>query len=262
MCRGRTWIRRPIPHTSRSPPVGISLRCLPSDRRRRARSRAACCRACGCARPSLTPMATPCGRSGPRRRALRWPRSAPRRCSSSRRTTRRRRHGRLRHTQSGYVGTNASREHDEPRAWRAASLSAHALSMVASRSRNTGVACTAATLSDVRIALRYPKTTPDKEGSHAFARTATARWEGGLKDGKGRCASAAAPSRASTRSPSRFEEGTGTNPEELIGPPTPAASRWPVRGAGRAGFMPTSVETTAKVHLENGETGFASPASS
>jgi lipoyl-dependent peroxiredoxin len=56
---------------------------------------------------------------------------------------------------------------------------------------------------------------------------------------------------------SRFEEGTGTNPEELIaaahaGCFTMALSA----GLERAGFPPSSVDTAAKVHLERGESGF------
>ena len=56
---------------------------------------------------------------------------------------------------------------------------------------------------------------------------------------------------------SRFEEGTGTNPEELIaaahaGCFTMALSA----GLERAGFPASSVDTAAKVHLERGESGF------
>ena len=50
---------------------------------------------------------------------------------------------------------------------------------------------------------------------------------------------------------SRFESGTGTNPEELIaaahaGCYTMALSS----NLGKAGHTPTSIETTASVHLE------------
>jgi osmotically inducible protein OsmC len=56
---------------------------------------------------------------------------------------------------------------------------------------------------------------------------------------------------------SRFEEGTGTNPEELIGAAHAGCfSMALAAGLERAGFPPTSVATTAKVHLERGESGF------
>jgi osmotically inducible protein OsmC len=59
---------------------------------------------------------------------------------------------------------------------------------------------------------------------------------------------------------SRFENGTGTNPEELIaaahaGCFTMAFSN----GLSQAGHVPTKVETTAKVHLEKTEAGFGIP---
>src|SRR5512133_3930985 len=56
-------------------------------------------------------------------------------------------HAGVRHTQSGYPGTNASGKATSPAPLPAASaMSAHALSTVASRSRNTGAAWTAATI--------------------------------------------------------------------------------------------------------------------
>jgi osmotically inducible protein OsmC len=56
---------------------------------------------------------------------------------------------------------------------------------------------------------------------------------------------------------SRFEEGAGTNPEELIG--AAHAGCFSMAFANQlegAGHTATSVETTAKVHLEKGEQGF------
>jgi osmotically inducible protein OsmC len=56
---------------------------------------------------------------------------------------------------------------------------------------------------------------------------------------------------------SRFEEGEGTNPEELI-----AAAHAGCFSMAfglqleRAGFPPTKVETTAKVHLTKDDAGF------
>ncbi|MCA1846697.1 MAG: OsmC family peroxiredoxin, partial [Actinobacteria bacterium] len=48
------------------------------------------------------------------------------------------------------------------------------------------------------------------------ARTANARWEGGLKDGKGNMRLGGGAFEGQYSFSSRFEEGAGTNPEELI----------------------------------------------
>ncbi len=56
---------------------------------------------------------------------------------------------------------------------------------------------------------------------------------------------------------SRFEDGTGTNPEELIGAAHAGCFSMALSGGlGRAGFTPEFVETNARVHLERDETGF------
>lgn len=49
---------------------------------------------------------------------------------------------------------------------------------------------------------------------------------------------------------SRFESGTGTNPEELIAAAHAGCFSMALSGGlGKAGFTPTSVQTTATVHL-------------
>lgn len=89
------------------------------------------------------------------------------------------------------------------------------------------------------------------------ARTATARWEGGLQDGKGTMRLGSGAFEGQYSFSSRFEEGTGTNPEELIGAAHAGCFSMALAGGlGRAGFTPTSVETSASVHLEKGESGF------
>jgi osmotically inducible protein OsmC len=88
-------------------------------------------------------------------------------------------------------------------------------------------------------------------------RTATARWEGGLQQGTGtmRLGSGAFEGRYSFSS--RFEEGTGTNPEELIGAAHAGCFSMALSaGLERAGHPPASVETSARVHLERAESGF------
>lgn len=57
---------------------------------------------------------------------------------------------------------------------------------------------------------------------------------------------------------SRFEDGTGTNPEELLGAAHAGCFSMALSGAlGRAGHDPESVSTTAAVHLEKGDSGFS-----
>jgi osmotically inducible protein OsmC len=48
-------------------------------------------------------------------------------------------------------------------------------------------------------------------------RTANARWEGAFRVGAGRWRSGSGAFESQYSYSSRFEEGTGTNPEELIG---------------------------------------------
>jgi len=48
-------------------------------------------------------------------------------------------------------------------------------------------------------------------------RTAEANWEGSLKDGKGKMRLGSGAFEGAYSFSSRFEEGKGTNPEELIG---------------------------------------------
>lgn len=91
------------------------------------------------------------------------------------------------------------------------------------------------------------------------ARTATARWEGGLQQGKGslRLGSGGAFEGQYSFS-SRFEEGTGTNPEELIGAAHAGCFSMALSaGLERAGYTATSVDTTARVHLERADSGFS-----
>jgi len=57
--------------------------------------------------------------------------------------------------------------------------------------------------------------------------------------------------------PSRFEEGRGTNPEELLGAAHAGCfSMALAAGLTRAGHAPTRIHTTARVHLERRGEGF------
>ncbi len=88
-------------------------------------------------------------------------------------------------------------------------------------------------------------------------RTAQAKWEGDLKSGKGTMKLPSGAYEGQYSFLSRFENGTGTNPEELIAAAHAGCFSMAFsNGLSQAGHVPTSVETTAKVHLEKGEAGF------
>ena len=89
-------------------------------------------------------------------------------------------------------------------------------------------------------------------------RTANARWEGSLVDGHGTMRMASGAYEGPYSFQSRFEEGDGTNPEELIAAAHAGCFSMALSGElGRAGHDPESVETEAIVHLDKVEAGFA-----
>ena len=82
-------------------------------------------------------------------------------------------------------------------------------------------------------------------------RTADARWEGTLKDGKGTMRFGSGAYEGQYSFASRFEEGDGTNPEELIGAASAGCFSMSLSSAiSKAGHTPESIATSAKVHLE------------
>jgi len=88
-------------------------------------------------------------------------------------------------------------------------------------------------------------------------RTANARWDGTLQDGSGTMRMASGSYEGPYSFQSRFEEGDGTNPEELIAAAHAGCFSMALSGdLGRAGHDAESVETTAIVHLDKVEGGF------
>jgi lipoyl-dependent peroxiredoxin len=82
-------------------------------------------------------------------------------------------------------------------------------------------------------------------------RSAEAVWEGDLRGGRGRMKFGSGAFDGQYSFSSRFEEGAGTNPEELIGAAHAGCFSMAFAGAlAKAGFVPTRVNTTADVHLE------------
>jgi lipoyl-dependent peroxiredoxin len=89
-------------------------------------------------------------------------------------------------------------------------------------------------------------------------RSSKAEWQGNLKDGKGVVELGSGAFKGSYSFPSRFEDGTGTNPEELIAAAHAGCYSMALSaGLSKNGFNPTSVKTEAKVHLEKVGEGFA-----
>ena len=90
------------------------------------------------------------------------------------------------------------------------------------------------------------------------ARKADAEWQGDLRSGKGRVSLGSGAFSGSYSFPSRFENGEGTNPEELIGAAHAGCfSMALAAGLSAAGHAPESIRTTATVHLEKQDGGFA-----
>lgn len=84
-------------------------------------------------------------------------------------------------------------------------------------------------------------------------RTATAVWQGSLKEGKG---TLTAPGGALHNTEysfgSRFASGAGTNPEELIAAAHAGCFAMALSAAlGEGGFTPERLESTAELNFEN-----------
>lgn len=90
-------------------------------------------------------------------------------------------------------------------------------------------------------------------------RSASAVWNGGLKDGKGKISTISGVLKDTQYSFStRFEDGIGTNPEELIAAAHAGCFTMALSAQlGEAGLTPESLETTAKVSLGKVDGGFA-----
>ncbi len=86
-------------------------------------------------------------------------------------------------------------------------------------------------------------------------RTSSADWKGTLKEGAGSVRLASGAFEGPYSFSSRFEEGPGTNPEELVGAAHAACfSQFLAALLTDAGYTPTRIYTTAAVHLREGPT--------
>lgn len=84
-------------------------------------------------------------------------------------------------------------------------------------------------------------------------RTATAVWNGSGKDGSGKVTTqSTALQQAQYSYKSRFEQGIGTNPEELVAAAHAGCYSMKLSFIlGAAGFEPESIETSAAIDFEN-----------
>jgi len=87
-----------------------------------------------------------------------------------------------------------------------------------------------------------------------FSRNASANWKGSGKEGKGSLSTESTILKDTQYSfKSRFEDGKGTNPEELVGAAHAGCFTMQLSFLlGEAGFTPTNLDTGAKVLFEDG----------
>ena len=88
-------------------------------------------------------------------------------------------------------------------------------------------------------------------------RTAHARWQGTIKDGTGTLDFGNGAFKGAYSFGSRFEQGEGTNPEELLGAAHASCFAMALSLIlGQAGFTPHSIDATAHVTIEPRGGGF------
>jgi osmotically inducible protein OsmC len=97
---------------------------------------------------------------------------------------------------------------------------------------------------------------PGGYGADMAVRHASAHWTGTLTEGTGTMRTGKGGYEGPYSFHSRFEEGEGTNPEELIGAAHAGCfSMFIAKLLTDAGHTPTAVDTNARVHLERTDAG-------
>jgi osmotically inducible protein OsmC len=93
-----------------------------------------------------------------------------------------------------------------------------------------------------------------------IARTAAVKWVGDVAKGHGTITTASGKVTADYSFGTRFTSEPGTNPEELLAASHAACFTMALSATlTRAGHPPSSIETTAKVHLQKKGAGFEIP---
>lgn len=92
---------------------------------------------------------------------------------------------------------------------------------------------------------------------------ASAMWNGGIKDGRGSISTESGVlSNAPYGFKSRFEDGPGTNPEELVGAAHAGCFSMALSlMLGKSGLTPERIETKAEITLEQAGDGYTITAS-
>lgn len=89
-------------------------------------------------------------------------------------------------------------------------------------------------------------------------RKASATWNGDLAQGEGTMRLGSGAFEGGYSAGSRFEEAPGTNPEELIGAAHAGCFSMALAHVlGQAGHSPDRIDTSARVHIERQDDGFA-----
>ena len=89
-------------------------------------------------------------------------------------------------------------------------------------------------------------------------RTAQALWQGDLKNGKGEFSLGSGAFTGKYSFTSRFEEGKGTNPEELIGAAHAGCFSMALSAdLSKGGYTVDEIQTEAQVTMDKTEGGFA-----
>lgn len=94
-------------------------------------------------------------------------------------------------------------------------------------------------------------------------RKASAVWQGGLKDGKGMISTdSGVLSKTQYSFSTRFENGIGTNPEELIAAAHAGCFAMALSAElGKASITPESIDVTATITMDKTDAGFTVTAS-
>jgi osmotically inducible protein OsmC len=90
-------------------------------------------------------------------------------------------------------------------------------------------------------------------------KTASAHWQGGIKDGKGTISTQSGALKSAPYGfNTRFENQPGTNPEELLGAAHAGCFSMALsKELGEAGMTAESIDTQAEVTLDKADGGFA-----
>jgi len=104
-----------------------------------------------------------------------------------------------------------------------------------------------------KVTLSIPWIRIIRRSEQMAIRESSAVWKGNLAEGEGSMRLGSGAYEGAFSRASRFEDGPGTNPEELIGAAHAGCfSMYLALILSKAGHIPTRIDTTARVHLGEG----------